>query len=343
MLHRSDPNLLVEGYVVLAENDIQGETWRGLSLRAGSAFTIRDVRRFVNFRAFPQTCGWMVTTPAKLELRLSFLPHRMDEALSARTFSGAFQPVTLPWPTGYFGRVDLRVDVIGLSRGSVFLANHRALFRDWLLELAVGNGVEIGPGPQPQVLPRPGVTVSYVEQSASGAWNARYNKSGKHPVRPDLWNNYIVGDAADLPVADRSLNFIFGSHVFEHLTNPIGHLAAWKRKLAPEGKVICIVPDLGGTKDAVQERSTFEELQEEFERGVWRPAEAHYVRHFGLPAGHERVRAAIEQAQSIHSHYYDNINCQLLLDFAVNRLGYEEYVIEHTPNHKDFHFVLKNS
>jgi SAM-dependent methyltransferase len=343
MLHRRDPNLLVEGDVVLAKRDVREETWRGVELRAGGGFTIPNVRRFVSFRAFPETCGWMVETDPRLQLELKFRRSGSDEELSSRAFSGAFQPVTLPWPRAILDELDLRVEAVGRGKGAIFLANHRALSREWLIALAVGTGIEIGPGPQPQIMPGPRVNVSYVEQMPPDEWNQLYNKSGKFPVRPELWGNYIVGEASDLPVPNGSLDFIFGSHVFEHLANPIGHLKAWRRKLAPGGKVICVVPDLAGTKDAVHERSTLEEWRQELDQNIWRPTECHYVRHLRFPREHAVIREAVERQQSIHAHYYDNINCQILLDFAVKNLGYANYFIEHTPNHKDFHFVLKNS
>lgn len=277
-----------------------------------------------------------------LGLKISFRERGSTEDLASGVYKGRFQPLLLPWPKGHFGALDLRVEVLGTGRGTVFLANHRALSREWLLDLAVGTGVEIGPGPQPQVLPRPGVDVSYVEQMPPQEWNELYNKSGKFPVRPELWGNYLVGEASDLPVRDDSLDFIFGSHVFEHLANPIGHLERWRRKLAPGGRIICIVPDFAGTKDAIQERSSLEEWLQEYEGELWLPSERHYVRNLRQPADHPDLRNAMERSQSIHAHFYDNINCQTLLQFAVEKLGYADYVIEHTPNHKDFHFVLKN-
>ena len=343
MLHREDPNLRIEGNVVPAKHDIGEETWRGLDLQAHSGFTIPDVRRFINFRAFPATCGWMVETPPKLSLKLSFRDHGTDEELSSRLFSGSFQPVTLPWPRSHLGALDIRVEAVGTGRGAIFLANHRALSRDWLIELARGTGVEIGPGPQPQILAGPGVDVSYVEQMPPGEWNELYNKGGKYPVRPELWGNYVVGEASRLPFADGSLDFIFGSHVFEHLVNPIGHLKAWREKLAPGGKVICVVPDLGGTKDALQDRSSFDEWRKEFKQDLWKPTEQHYARHLRLPTDHAFLRDALDRQSSIHAHFYDNLNCQQLLKFAVDQLGYADFFIEHTPNHKDFHFVLTNA
>lgn len=341
MLHRRDANLRIQGDVILAKEELGGATWRGLGLRAGGAFTIPDLRRFASFRASPESCGWWVRTPFMLALKVSFRPHGSTQQLASRIYKGRFQPISLPWPHDHFGPLDLHVEVLGTGRGTVFVANHRALSRKWLLDMAIGRGVEIGPGPQPQVLPGDGVEVSYVEQMPPEEWNELYNKSGKFPVRPELWSNYLVGEASNLPVPDGSLDFIFGSHVFEHLANPFGHLERWRTKLAPGGKVICIVPDFAGTKDAVQERSTLTEWLSEYEVGEWLPSERHYTRHLRLPAGHLEVRKAMERNQSIHAHYYDNINCQTMLDLAVNRLGYDGYVIEHTPNHKDFHFVLR--
>lgn len=346
MMNRRDQNLKIVGDVIMAKYVRLDELWRGLDLGAGAAFTIPDARRFVNFRSFPAQCGWMVETSGDLEVMVSFVDSETKEERGSRVYAGSFQPLTLPWPHDISGALDLQVSVSdstkGKSKGKAFIANHRALSRQWLLDAAVGTGVEIGPGPQPQILPKDGVDVSYLEQMPPEEWNRLYNGGGKFPVRPELWKNYIIGEASSLPVDDGSLAFIFGSHVFEHLANPIGHLRRWKQKLASGGKVICIVPDLGGTKDALQDRSTLQEWREEDEAELWLPVERHYVRHMRRPADDENVREAMKRNESIHVHYYDNINCQQLLDLAVKELGYADYVIEHTPNHKDFHFILRN-
>jgi hypothetical protein len=136
----------------------------------------------------------------------------------------------------------------GEASGSLFLAIHRALSRRDFVASAKGAGVEIGPGAQPQILPADDVQARYLEQMHPEKWNALYNGGGKYPVRPELWDNYIVGDASNLPCDDGSLDFIFSSHVFEHLSNPIGHLRHW------------VVPDLGGSKDYFQQPSELAEL-----------------------------------------------------------------------------------
>lgn len=343
MMRRTDPNLEVSGEVAMARRKVGNDLWRGLNLMGGSSFRLLDVRRFINFRAWPDSIGWMAETPAGLSLKLSFVKRGTEEVLGSSRYSGDFQTAYLPWPKQFTGPLDLLVEAEGNSREPLFLANHRALSRQWLFDMAVGRGVEIGPGPSPQILPRPGVHVSYLEQMPPKEWNELYNRGGKYPVRPELWENYIVGEASNLPVEDSSLDFLFGSHVFEHLSNPIGHLKHWRTKLAPEAKIICVVPDMHGTKDAIQHRSTMAEWKAELDGGIWKPTESHYMRFLQRPAGDKHVKAAMDRGESIHVHFYDNINCQLLLEYAVRELGYEDFVIEHTPNHKDFHFVLVNS
>lgn len=343
MLRRKDKNLVVTGPVAMAKQDVAGQVWRGLSLGSGASLRIPDVRRLAGLRAFPADCGWMVQAPAEMLVEVSFrAPGKGDEVVGQGICHGEWQSLVLPWPKHRAGHVDLVVEVIGRGGARVFLAAHRALSRQWLLDSAVGCGVEIGPGAQPQVLPREGVNVSYLEQMPPDVWNRLYNVGGKYETRPELWENYIVGDAHELPVEDNSLDFLFGSHVFEHLANPIGHLRRWKAKLRNGGKVICVVPDLNGTKDAVQARSTLADWLEEDRDDVWSPLLHHYVRYLRRTPDDEHLIAAIERKESIHVHFYDNINCQVLLEYAVVHLGYSDFLIEHTPNHKDFHFVLFN-
>ena len=358
MLRRKDRNLVIEGPVEMGKSPLGGATWRGLIFHAGSAVLIPDIRRFVTFRAFADSCGWMSETPDGTALRVSIVDHDSGEVLGthdhesgrpqskipwSRTGKAPPQPVTLPWPRKVPGKVDLRIERADQLDMPVFLGVHRALSRQWLYDEAVGVGIEIGPGAQPQILPAKGRTVSYVEQMPPEEWNRLYNGGGKYPVRPELWANYVVGDASNLPAQNGSLDFVFGGHIFEHLANPVGHLKRWKQKLATGGKILCVVPDLAGTKDAVQERSTLAEWLEEFAADVWHPMLQHYCRHFRAAPESKQVKAAMARRESIHVHYYDNINCRDLLEYAVRELGYADYVIEHTPNHKDFHFILQNS
>jgi Methyltransferase domain len=336
---RSDVNLQLAGDVTVAKRVYPDGTWRGLSMQPETSFRIPDIRRFVTFRHFPRQIGWMMDVPAGGEA-LVRLVSQNGQALGEVSFGEGIGPVTIPWPAAPCGQVDLEVTFTGRKSSPLFVANHRLLSRDWLYDHCAGRGVEIGPGPAPQILPQPDRDVFYLEQMPAEEWNRLYNGGGKYPVRPELWSNYIVGEASDLPVPDGSLDFIFGSHVFEHLANPIGHLQRWHAKLKPGGKVAMVVPDLHGTKDAVHHRCSLDSMIDEWRRDIWLPEPAHYSRHLRRGLDDRRLIALMERGESIHVHYFDNINCQQMLDYAVRELGYVDYVINHTPNHKDFHFLL---
>lgn len=346
LLRRKDDYLATSGEVRIVKTEFQGDTWRGVQLRAGAGFRIRDALRFQTFRAWPDTCGWFAQTPPDMMLRVTLRRHETDEVVGIFEHGPGDCPVRLPWPKFPVGKVDLVVEALGalgpLERGLTIL-NHRAISSQWLIDAATGTGVEIGPGANPRILPREGVNVSYVEQMAPEDWNRIYNDAGRYPVRPELWKNYIVGDASNIPVAEGSLDFIFGSHVFEHLANPIGHLKRWATKLAPGGKIICVVPDLAGTRDVIQRRSTMAEWLDEYENDIWEPTVEHYERHLRLERTDRYLVRMMEKRESTHVHYYDNVNCEALLSYAVDKLGFANFVIEHTPNHKDFHFVLFNA
>lgn len=344
MARRGDLNLILSGDVTMAKRRYRDGDWRGLELKPGSRFTISDARRFASLRHFPAHCGWMVDIPPDAALRIEVVSREEGTVLSKHIMGAGsgLRPVQLPWPKGACGSIDLVISYKGVGSASLFFANHRMLSRQWLYDLCLGRGLEVGPGPIPQILPSDGVEVSYLEQMPAEEWDRLYNRGGKFPSKPELWANYIVGEASDPPVQNGSLDFIFGSHVFEHLANPIGHLERWRSKLAKGGKVIMVIPDLNGTKDSVHHRCSLEAMVDEFQRDIWLPEKAHYVRHLRLGADDKKLAERMARMESIHVHYYDNINCQMLLDYAVRELGYADYVIEHTPNHKDFYFVLVN-
>ena len=221
-----------------------------------------------------------------------------------------------------------------------FIAIHKVLDRQRIISLCKGKGIEIGPGPKPQVMASEDVDVTYVEQSAPKDWARLYNKEGNYDVDAALWDRYQIGDACNLPAANNSLDFIFSSHVFEHLANPLGHLDYWASKLKANGKVLGIVPDLAGCKDYVQVPSPMSELLREQATGSMEPTLAHYARW----AKHHRPgrdpAEFYEAKRSIHVHYYTNRNMTDVLQHAVDHLGYAWFEIRHTPNHKDFYFLL---
>ncbi|MGB3298465.1 MAG: methyltransferase domain-containing protein [Phormidesmis sp.] len=217
---------------------------------------------------------------------------------------------------------------------------HEVLHREEVLALCQGKGLELGPGPRPQVLPSHQVDVNYIEQSAPEDWERLYNDTGNYQVDPKLWSRYQIGEACDLPVAHNSLDFIFSSHVFEHLANPLGHLKHWGTKLKANGKVLCVVPDLAGCKDYVYRPSPMREILDEQASGDMEPTLEHYARWAKYRRPGKDPEEFYKAKRSIHVHYYTDWNIKEVLQYAVENLGYAWFDIRYVPNHKDFYFVL---
>ena len=352
MLERKDRNVAFDGGPRQTTVNVQGETWRGLSMPVGSSITVPKARRHFTLRSWPDTCGWFVLTPENgPDLEVLLQRQGSDEVVGQVRFpagSPGLVAVRLPWPTSEMGELDLVLRAVAPEAGTgaaapLVLAVHRALSRRDFVESAKGAGVEIGPGAQPQIMSSDDVQARYLEQMHPEKWNALYNGGGKYAVRPELWDNYIVGDASNVPCDDESLDFIFSSHVFEHLSNPIGHLQRWSRKLRSGGRVLCVVPDLGGSKDYFQQPSDLAELEREFEQETWEPTLAHYVRHMRRNPDDPRLLKAMADRESIHVHYYTNTNIERLLARACEMLDFSSFSLTWTPNHKDFYFSLKKA
>lgn len=350
MVQRSDSNLLVSEGVHLGKRRIDGDIWRGLVIDPRARIRLRDILRFYPFRERPSHCDWYVAAEnpepsSQPFLRISLRDAETDRAVSEQSLSpgDGLRPVLLPWPmtkTPLPAKVDLVIENSAAAASKVFLASHRALSREVLLENAIGTGVEIGPGTNPQLKSNGTRDVSYVEQMPSGDWEQLYGPHGNYTYDRALWRQYKIGEAHQLPFADGSLDFIFSSHVFEHLANPLGHLKHWRGKLRSGGVVLGIVPDLAGAKDTEQRPSTLQEAIEEYEAGIWVPTEAHYRRYLGNTDAAFDPSDWTRQRPYVHVHFYTLRNMSEILDHACAELGYRGFHIQHSPNHKDFHFML---
>lgn len=245
--------------------------------------------------------------------------------------------ITVPPTTD--SELDLVVHV-PLQKGvKMFFGVHRLLDRKLLYTRCKGNGVEIGPGPKPQILPGIFTKVKYIEQSTPDQWCQLYGKDTKQPVDPDLWKHYEVGNADNISVAHKSLDFIFSSHVIEHLANPLGHLSYWSTLLKPGGIVAVVIPDRSGCKDYVFEPSTIEELEEEFRIGRMEPTLAHYQRWAKYRAPNTDPAEILKSGRSIHVHFYTPKSMYEILHKTYQKLGFRKYSVISEHNHKDF-FIL---
>lgn len=112
----------------------------------------------------------------------------------------------------------------------------------------VGRGVEIGPGKFPYCDPR---TTTFVE---------KYPDAADGMQRPDL-----IADASSIPLPDASQDYVFSSHVLEHLPDTIRTLHEWRRLLKPNGVLFLLLPHGDRTFDRHREKTTLEHHLRDFE------------------------------------------------------------------------------
>lgn len=237
--------------------------------------------------------------------------------------------------------VDLVIQV-PLQKGvKLFFGIHRLLDRNELYMRCKGKGIEVGPGSKPQILPDVHTNVRYVEQATPDQWQQLYGIDTKVPVDPDLWKLYVVGNADNIPATVSSLDFIFSSHVIEHLANPLGHLAYWASLLKPGGVVVGVIPDRSGCKDYVFAPSTFEELDAEYRKGDMTPTLEHYQRWGKYRMNNIDSADVFKSGRSIHIHFYTPKSMNDILEKIHKELGFRKYSVTSEHNHKDFFVVLE--
>ncbi|MBI3070969.1 MAG: glycosyltransferase [Deltaproteobacteria bacterium] len=189
-----------------------------------------------------------------------------------------------------------------------------------------GCGVEIGALQNPLHLPD-SVAVRYVDRLSSADARRHYPELDGQP----LVEPAILCDAHRLePIESGSQDFVVCNHLLEHMADPIGAITEWMRVLGPGGHLFLAVPDHTNPHDRLRDVTTFEHLQEDFERREERAEEDR--RHFlewassahSEMSAEERVRYAdqlLETGYSIHYHTFDQSLFERLLRFVCARTG----------------------
>jgi len=362
MAHRRDRNLALHAEIVgdaradgktriaATKRRVENRLYRGFDMTGGTSFSLDAPFRWYPFRALPYYTGWEVAAVSPegddaLTLRIALVDRTAQREVVSETYAvtSRLKPIALPqlfgWPYPRT-QLDIRVSMEGESRASAFLAVHAVLERNELIRLCRGRGVELGPGPSPQIMPAKDVDITYIELASAEQWETLYNQKGNLKVNPALWKRYMRAGAYPLPVEDGSLDFLFASHVFEHLANPVGHLEHWRDKLRPGGLIAAVVPDMAGCKDYVFTPSSLSEIQEERRAGGMEPQLRHFQRWTSMRAPGRNPQELMNLQRSIHVHFYTHSNIQQLLELAVRELRFERYDLRYVPNHKDFYFAL---
>jgi SAM-dependent methyltransferase len=318
-----------------------GLVWRGARVEPGGSIYLQGATECEPFRSRCGCPGWFAQSlGGATEISLRFLAG--GDVFGERQLAlwkKGFEPVVLPWPLDPTNLV-LDLEIACLGPEPAFIASNFEIDRGDLIARAKGRGVELGPGPNPHVKPSEFTEVFYVEQKAQEEWKSLYGDHYKMAFDPSLAPFYVVGEAHQIPVEPESLDFIYSSHVFEHLVNPLGHLELWSRLLRKGGEVLMVVPDYIGSKDFLASASTMESILKEREQGSFAPSMHHYDRYAAARGTPKKARKLFDLKSSIHMHYYSNANMRELLQHVVSAGLFEKFSILHSDNAKDFHVVL---
>ena len=356
MVERNDKNLILSKSVKPKKRQIDNIFYRGFDLLPSNQpqIIIKNILNWYPFCTRTNLTGWLVTALNKNLQEQSIiikLQNQEGNTIASETVYIGSKPTPIPFPLPFQNptnekQYDLELHIPLFNQANVssepfFLIIHRLLDRSEVLSLCKGDGLEIGPGTKPQILPSSQVNVKYVEKfSSAEQWNEIHKKEFAAQLKQELWSDYIISEAHLLPIPDQSLDFIFSSHVFEHLANPIGHLEYWHTKLKPGGLIVAIVPDVAGCKDYVFRPCPFSDLLNEYNSRIMTPTLDHYIRYAKGKKFKQDIKSLFDSQASLHVHFYTNTNMADLLTYAVEKLGFHWFNILHTPNHKDFYFVL---
>lgn len=101
----------------------------------------------------------------------------------------------------------------------------------------------------------------------------------------------FVGDATILTgIDDGSYDVIVGSHVLEHIANPLKAMRSWLAALKPHGLLFQVIPHYEGTFDCRRPLTSLAHLIEDFDRCVAEDDRTH----------HAEVAALSTQSHSAH-------------------------------------------
>ena len=313
---------------------------RGVSIPPGSRILVRDAALYwPNFVKGLGTFQVRSTSGAAAELTVGW--QKGEDKGPATTVSSRSELVRFTVPPAQPDYNDLVIAAFEGNSAPVFLGVHQMLNRAELFSRMKGSGVEIGPGPKPQALPRWNRRVRYVEQATPDMWQSLYGKETPTPVNKNLWKRYVVGTADKIPAEKASLDFIFSSHVVEHLANPLGHFAYWASLLKPGGFVAAVIPDRDGCQDYSFPASTVDEIVQEWKLGSMEVSVDHFRRWGRIQMPKSTVEELMASGRSIHVHFYTPATMADLLAQTAAQLGFQRFSITNQPNHKDFFVVLE--
>jgi predicted SAM-dependent methyltransferase len=138
-----------------------------------------------------------------------------------------------------------------------------------------GFGLEIGPSFQPVFPKREGYRVETLDYASAEELRAKYASLPVDCDRIEEVDFVSDGRLIDEVIPHRErYDFIFSSHVIEHVTDFVGYLTSCEKLLKPGGVVALAVPDKRYTFDVLQPVTTTGRVLEAHARGQTRHSPA---------------------------------------------------------------------
>ncbi len=331
------------------------QSMHSLRIPAGRTLRIAELPAFPEMRVPPRWPGWAASIAsgkgtAVLRIAVDIGPGLRTEEVATLRLDAAnanlWAPIRCNWPLlGDVADAHLLIETKGDADAAIALGIGDVVdLRAAIFARAKGQGIEIGPGMNPQIRPAPGVEVRYLEKHSVEEWARIYPKQELDAVPPQvraLWKDYVTGNAQRLEtIDDASLDFVFSSHVFEHLVNPLGTLAAWRTKLRAGGRVLGVTPDAANCFDLRQPLSRPDDWLAEFAAGSFEVEDRHYERWVRFTEPRTTPQSLKQRDYSVHVHFYTPVTFGQLLTLAVQRIGFRGFDVRSTPNNKDFAWAL---
>jgi len=173
-------------------------------------------------------------------------------------------------------------------------------------------------------------TVDNAQFAARTAWHDLDAVTGFAPDGVRLGRQWIVEGGAldDIPAA--AYDAVVCSHVIEHLADPIGSLAAWRRVTRPGGHLLLVAPHRDGTFDRRRPVTPLEHLIADHAAHVGEDDLTHLdetlaLHDFALDVQQERgvweaARRANGETRLLHHHVFSTPSLLALLDHAMLEL-----------------------
>lgn len=340
---KGDPVIQVGGDITTARVAVSGRDYDCFVLPAtpGDEIRLKSVLRWYPFSTRPLTTDWLAITggPAVVDLEVSLI----DDAgkICARSISAvgrAPSMVSLPRLVGPSTTerdkgMDLIVRNLARDGSAVTLLVGEVDSAKALLAQAVGIGVELLSGRAADLRPSPERSLFYVG-------SPKHIEAAAELLAPnaDTWSQPLVGASHDIPVVDGGLDFILASNILHRAVNPLGHLALWRSKLRAGGRVLGILPSLAGGAEYLNAPSTLCGWLAQYETGGFVETQAHH--NAFAYARDLNPKSLFRRSYPSSFSFFTPANVAEMMAFAVEKLGYEGFHIEHVRNGRHIRFGL---